>query len=500
MRPKTVLLVEDDAVSELSEAGMLREAGFAVLSARSGEEAVELVSRGSEDLDLVIMDVELGRGMDGTAAAREILKLAALPIIFLSAHTEAEYVSRIEGIANYGYVPKCAGPHILLAAMRRALDLHATKLGLKQADEELADTEAHYHVLFNDLSDAVAEEDFSKVKEIIDELGPGVDYEAYFSSHPEEVRRCASLIRIVDFNQEYLRINNVIDRSDMPPSISSFVPDGVLPIIQREIVSLAEGDRSMRVSFRNTMEDSSVEYIRLKLSLVSGHESDWSSVLVYFTDVTAEMRTRETLEALLKEKEVLMQELEHRVKNNLSIVSSILGMEAADAGDEKAKSTFLEAQLRIQSISLIYELLAHSSPGSTINCKSYLSDLSKLLYETYVRREEEVSLRVEVEDFAIDVKRGVYLGLIINELLTNSFKYAFPDRKGSVSLSLATSEDKLSLAVEDDGVGAGEGFAWGQASGLGSKLIDMLVLQLKGSLELRTSPGFRVAIGIPLEA
>jgi two-component sensor histidine kinase/CheY-like chemotaxis protein len=497
---KTLLLVEDEAIIGMSEAAMLREAGYAVVHVLSGEAAMDSMQNPSYRVDLVLMDVDLGAGMDGIEAARRILQLVAIPIVFLSAHGEREFIEESESVTNYGYILKSSSRFVLLAAIRRAMKLHEARIEQRHADLELADTEAHYHVLFNDLSNAVAEEDFSLVKEYIGRLGAIPDYDAYFSSRPEEVRRCVGLIKLVDFNQEYLKLNTVEDRTKVPDTISPFVPDAVLPILQREIVGLAEGMRSVSISFRNCMEGSSIEFIRLKLSLVSGHEDDWSSVLVSFTDVTAEVRAEEKLEALLHEKEILMRELEHRVKNNLSIVSSILGMEATQSRDDKARDLLLEAQLRIQSISLIYDLLAHASSASTINCKTYVEDLAALLYSTYVRRKEEVSMKVEVENFTLDVKRGVSLGLIINELLTNSFKYAFPARKGSVRLNLGIGDDGISLKVEDDGVGAGEGFDWSASAGLGSKLIDMLVQQLGGELRIRPVPGFRAEVRIPREA
>jgi two-component sensor histidine kinase/CheY-like chemotaxis protein len=483
----------------MSEAAMLRQAGYEVVIASSGEAAIETLQQGQPRIDLVLMDVDLGRGIDGAETARQIQKFISLPLVFLSSHIESDYVERIDGIPNYGYVPKTAGQFVLLAAINRALGLYETKLGLKLADRELADTEAHYHVLFNDMSNAVVEEDFSQVKQYLDGLGTDVDYDFYLSAHPKDLRHCVELIMVLDFNQEYLRINNVVNRLEAPFSISPFVPDGVLPIMQKEIVGLAEGRSPVCLTFKNTMEGSGVEFIKLKLSMVRGHENDWSSVLVSFTDVTSEVRTEENLEALLREKEVLMRELEHRVKNNLSIVSSLLSMEATQSQDCKTREVLLEAQLRIQSISLIYDLLAHASSASTINCKAYVEDLAALLYSTYVRRKEDVSLDVEVEDFAIDVKRGVSLGLIINELLTNSFKYAFPGRKGKVALGLGVDENLISLRVEDDGVGASENFDWKASSGLGSKIVDMLVLQLRGTLNIRTRPGFRVEIEIPRE-
>jgi two-component sensor histidine kinase/CheY-like chemotaxis protein len=497
---KTLLLVEDEAIIGMSEAAMLREAGYAVVHVLSGEAAIDSIQNPSCHIDLVLMDVDLGPGIDGIEAARRILRLVSLPIVFLSAHGEAESIEKSESVVNYGYIPKSSGRFVLLAAIRRAFKLHAAGLEQRHANLELADTEAHYHVLFNDLSNAVAEEDFSLVKSYIDGLGAIPDYDAYFSSRPEEVRRCVGLVKLVDFNQEYLALNNVTNREEVPDTISPFVPDAVLPIMQKEIVGLAEGNSSVCISFRNCMEGSATEYIRLKLSLVSGHEDDWSSVLVSFTDVTAEVKAEEGLEALLREKELLMRELEHRVKNNLSIVSSLLGMEATQSRDDKARELLLEAQLRIQSISLIYDLLAHASSASTINCKTYVEDLAALLYSSYVRHKEEVSMNVEVENFTIDVKRGVSLGLIINELLTNSFKYAFPERRGRVHLRLGAADDSISLKVEDDGVGAGEGFDWSASAGLGSKLIDMLVEQLRGELRIRPVPGFRAEVRIPREA
>jgi len=497
---KTLLLVEDEAIIGMSEAEMLREAGYAVIHVLSGEAAIASIQNPSFHVDLILMDVDLGAGIDGTEAAKRILQLTSLPIVFLSAHGESEFIEKSESVTNYGYILKSSSRFVLLAAIRRALRLHEAKVEQRHADLELADTEAHYHVLFNDLSNAVAEEDFSLVKEYVEGLGAIKDYDDYFAARPEELRRCVELVKLVDFNQEYLTLNNVKNRAEVPDTISPFVPDAVLPILQKEIVGLAEGNRSVSISFRNCVEGSCIEYIRLKLSLVSGHEDDWSSVLVSFTDVTAEVKAEGKLEALLREKEVLMQELEHRVKNNLSIVSSILGMEATQSQDEKAKDLLLEAQLRIQSISLIYDLLAHASSASTINCKTYVEDLAALLYATYVRRKEDISMKVEVENYTIDVKRGVSLGLIINELLTNSFKYAFPERKGSVRLNLGIGDDSISLKVEDDGVGAGDGFDWSASAGLGSKLIDMLVQQLRGELRIRPVPGFGVEVRIPREA
>jgi PAS domain S-box-containing protein len=624
--PASLLLVEDDAIIGLTETRSLKTAGYQVTHVLSGEAALEAMETGGGHFDLILMDVDLGKGLDGPETARRILAAHDIPIVFLSSHTEASVVEKTERITNYGYIPKSAGQPVIQASIKMAFKLHDAYSRLKRKDEALQrseekyqkafmgspfaitlsrfrdgylfdvnesfsrmigyareevigktslelglwfdpkdraaiageltrrkslrgldvryrhrngtaiyaivsfdiieiegepcvialiedvtasravdlalkDKEAHYAALFNDLSNAVIEEDFSVVKRRVDALlGAGVtDLDAWFEGHMDELSTLVASIRILRFNQEYLRILGLGDRREVAATITPYVPEGpALRVLKDEILALARGDRSFSVTCPNFVVGSKVEYVTLKLSLVSGHEEDWSSVLVSFSDMTGVMKTEAALETLLRQKDMLMRELEHRVKNNLNIVSSLLSLESAKLGNGSGKGVFMAAQSRIRSIALIYDLLSHSSQGDRINCASYIEDLALLLKETFAEGRSDIAIDIEVPDFEIDVKRGVSLGLLVNELLTNSLKYAFPGRSGRIAVGMRKREDGLELSVVDDGVGAPEDFDQEGSATLGMRLVDMLVQQLEGRMELRPRPGFAVRINFPL--
>ncbi|HOP31507.1 MAG TPA: response regulator, partial [Spirochaetota bacterium] len=133
---KTILLVEDEPVILLIQSSILKKNGFNVISAISGKEAIELV-RGEENIDLVLMDIDLGKGMDGTETAGVILKERDIPVLFLSSHTEPEIVEKTEGITSYGYVVKNSGDTVLLASIKMAFRLHDERMIVKRQSEKL---------------------------------------------------------------------------------------------------------------------------------------------------------------------------------------------------------------------------------------------------------------------------------------------------------------------------------------------------------------------------
>jgi len=135
---KTILLVEDEALIALQEARLLQKEGYTVIQAYTGEEAVAVVKGTQSAIDLILMDINLGAGMDGAQAAQEILKEQDIPIVFLSAHTEPEVVEKTEKITSYGYVVKNTGATVLAASIKMAFKLHAAHQALRGANESLS--------------------------------------------------------------------------------------------------------------------------------------------------------------------------------------------------------------------------------------------------------------------------------------------------------------------------------------------------------------------------
>jgi two-component sensor histidine kinase len=364
------------------------------------------------------------------------------------------------------------------------------------------ESEAHYRALFEASSSALVEEDFSQVKIAVDKLrsrGIG-DLDAYFKEQPGELAAYTGLIRILKYNSEFVRYVNQSGDEKVESSAQSYIPKEAMDVFRGEIVALASGQSPFEMSFPNFIAGSRIKYLRMRLAIVPGNEDDWSSVLISFNDLTAEVSARDELAALVQQKDVLMRELEHRVKNNLNIISSLLSLESARIEGNEERRILLDAQSRIKSIALIYDLLSRSALGATLDCKAYLQSLAYLLKETYAADRKDIGFELSLDDLEIDVKRGVSLGLVVTELLTNAFKYAFPQRGGKVELGLAVEGDTIGLTVADDGIGAGEGVDLESSESLGFQIIDMLVKQMKGAIAIVTSPGFRVDIRIPLAA
>ena len=199
------------------------------------------------------------------------------------------------------------------------------------------------------------------------------------------------------------------------------------------------------------------------------------------------------LEKQNKEKEFLLKEIHHRVKNNLEIVSSLLALQSAQLTDSSAVEAMQESQNRVQSMSIIHQKLYQGSNLSTIEMRTYLCNLGAHVLDSF-GMEDQVQISYEMENMELDVDTAIPLGLIINELLTNTMKYAFPNnRNGEVKLTLIQPSDKkLQLDVSDNGVGQqvnGEI----KGTGFGMQLVDLLCRQLQGKMQRNTDNGTSIS-------
>lgn len=197
-------------------------------------------------------------------------------------------------------------------------------------------------------------------------------------------------------------------------------------------------------------------------------------------------------EGRLREQEILLKEIHHRVKNNLQILSSLLRMQARKAQSEDMKGMLKESEARIRSMGLIHEKLYQSNSLSTVDLKSYVDTLSGQLLRMHAATDQKLNVAVDIDDVELPLDTAMPCGLIINELVSNSLKYAFTDgRDGRIDIAVTPQgERSYRMTVKDDGVGmkklpvAGE-----RRSSLGMNLIEMLVDQLNGTLEYRNGDG-----------
>jgi len=204
-------------------------------------------------------------------------------------------------------------------------------------------------------------------------------------------------------------------------------------------------------------------------------------------DITERKLVEERLEASLREKETLLRELYHRTKNNMQVISNLIDLQALDVKDEKTVKLFKETQNRIKTMALVHEKLYQSKDLSNLNLKDYIGDLANALLGSYQLSGDRITLKLDVEPISVSIDTATPCGLIINELMSNSLKHAFPgNRQGEVSLVLHQSEKgEIDMRFSDNGVGLPKGFDFKNTKSLGLTLVrNLSVKQLEGTVEV----------------
>ncbi len=223
-----------------------------------------------------------------------------------------------------------------------------------------------------------------------------------------------------------------------------------------------------------------------------GHDGIVIGMVGITCDITERKNAEDQIKTSLKEKEVLLREIHHRVKNNLQVVSSLLDMQARGARNEDTIDALTESKNRLNAMALIHAQLYESSDLSEINMKGFVDTLLMQLFQSYQVQDTKITPIISIVDYPFPISMAVPVGLIINELLTNALKYAFVDRKeGTIKVSLTASEEgKINLRVSDDGTGLPAGFDINATRTLGLRLVKILTEdQLRGNLEVLSKEG-----------
>ncbi len=212
-------------------------------------------------------------------------------------------------------------------------------------------------------------------------------------------------------------------------------------------------------------------------------------------NITDRKRAEEQIRESLKEKEVLLKEIHHRVKNNLQVISSLLYLQSKKINDEGSFQIFKESQNRIKSMALIHEKLYRSEDLAKIDFAEYIRNLTNSLFRSYEVSSSKVELKIKVDETSMGIDTAIPCGLIINELVSNSLKYAFPDgREGEINIGFHSDDGKFNLVVGDNGVGFPEELDFRNTQSLGLQLVNTLTGQLDGEIYLDKNGGteFRI--------
>ena len=262
--------------------------------------------------------------------------------------------------------------------------------------------------------------------------------------------------------------------------------------LQRQGYS-AHAERTLRTRDGDTLP------VLFSRAALRGDGSAWTGMVCVAQDISERKAAEEKIKASLEEKEVLLREIHHRVKNNLQIISSLLHLQSKNVEGEGAHKLFAESQNRVRSMALIHEHLYQSDDLAQVDFGAYLDRLTEHLVRSYGAR--SVTMDLDADSSPMSVDRAIPCGLIVNELVTNALKHAFPTgAPGTIRVQFAMHADAARLVVADDGTGVADESALEPAGSLGLKLVRGLVQQLNGTLEIDAGGGLRYVITFPLQS
>lgn len=219
-----------------------------------------------------------------------------------------------------------------------------------------------------------------------------------------------------------------------------------------------------------------------------------------YVDLTERKRAEEKIKRSLREKEILLAEIHHRVKNNLALISGLLELQIDNSVEEKVKNALRYSQSRIISMAMVHERLYQSDTLSELDCREFVKKLIATIAEAHYNENKSIEVHQSVDCFKLNVTQAIPVGLILNELLVNAFKHAFSDvLNGRVEVVLKRSDDNVCLSVRDDGKGFPDNLDPEVSESLGLTLIHTLTKQLKGRLKMSNKSGSRFEIKFKME-
>jgi len=466
---KTILLVEDEPLIALADSIQLKEYGYDVIHVLNGERAIEAVSGNKTAIDLILMDINLGPGLDGTEIAKIILKEHDIPLLFHSSHTEREVVDKTENITSYGYVVK-NGITVLDASIKMAFRLHEAyhdlknqKMEIESQKKELHFYEKRYRRLFESAKDGILI--LNADNGMIDDVNPflikmlGYSKEQFLKKNIWDI----SAFKNIDYSKHLykeLQDKGYVRYEDLPLETS----DGNLILV--EFVSnvyLVDGEKVIQCNIR---------------------------------DITDRMRYEKTLTDNINEKKALLNEIQHRTKNSFNLITSLINLRSRVTQSEETKNTLEELSLRVKSISDLYTLLHETDSIYEVQLKTYCNKIIESMFGLTTN----IVINKHIEEVTVTTKNAATIGMILVELLSNAIKYAFPDtHRGIINIELKVINSQIVLMIEDNGIGLKTDFDINKIKSLGLYLVNSMISQLDGKIKFISGNGTKIIMEFPID-
>ena len=519
--------------AKLEQAQLERE-GYQVLVAATGEAGVQLACSPEAGVELVLMDIDLGEGIDGTQAAQEILRQRSVPIIFLSSHTEKEIVQRTEAITSYGYVVKNSNFAVLDASIKMAFRLHA-------AHAKIAREEARHKAMLANSADVVGiigpegmmlYESPNMTKWFGWEVEEIVGHDGWATVHPQDQawmqqifadlvktpgqeavgtfrNRCKDgtykWVRIAAKNcleepaiagilfnyhdiTHHIKEETLFRETEATGHIGGWEFDvatlkqtwtdevfrileidttGGEPQVPQGVDYIAPSCRPMAIAGIKRVIEEGISYDQEWEVITARGNRRWVhavgkavreegkivTIRGSFQDITRRKEAELQVAKLLQEKELILREVHHRVKNNMNVIHALLTLQAAEQGDSHVAQILDDAAGRVHSMLLLYDRLYRGEDFCAVSLRDYFPVLIDEI-DRIIPRKARVEVNYDFPAIALEPRQLAPLGIIVNELLTNAFKHAFAGRqRGVIEVTAWEDGDQLYLRVRDDGCG-----------------------------------------------
>ncbi len=451
---KKLLIVEDEGVTALEIQSKVEEWGYSVVDVvSSGEEAVRVAL--DKRPDLILMDIVLKEKLNGIEAANIIIKSYDVPIIYLTAFGDEKTIENAKKTFPQAYLLKPFEEKELKLTIEMGLYKHNMETKLKRSEEK-------YRTLAENAQDMI----------YIINLEDRVEYVNKYS---------ADL-----FEQKPDELIGKLRQNLFPMEISEIQRARIDKAVEKQSAVRSES----KISFPKCEMWLDTRLIPLK----DKHNKIYG-VMGISRDITLQKSIEDALRSSLKEKDLLLREIHHRVKNNMQIISSLINLQSDYAPDEKTVKMFDDSKNRIRSMALIHEKLYQSDDLSLIDFSNYIKNLTSKLLEFYGLKTRLITINVISEDITLNIDTAIPCGLIINELVSNSIKHAFHEEKGgNITIEMYEMDGCYMLSVEDDGVGFPEEIDFRQSESLGLQIVQTLTLQLGGEIKLQNNGFTRFTI------
>jgi PAS domain S-box-containing protein len=571
---KTVLLVDDEVLITQTISGILQKHGYATLIASSGEETLKLV-RQSPQPDLILMDIDLGAGMDGVQAAEIIIRDFGIPILFLSGHTEPEFVSRTDNTSSYGFVLKNSGETVLIASVKMAFRLYDARKAAEDRERALRVSEAQYRSLFDgapvgyheldtdgrimninrtelqllgyNYDEMVGQPIWNFIVEpeshaattakLAGRLQPGHTYERTFrrkdgstftayiddallkDEHGTTVGIRSTLQDVSRHKEAERRLHESEERYrvliENAAEVIVVLQNGIIrfansqaeqlsgyskrELIGKPILDLARPEDRERVRMihqlrlqgaplppgaevsRIVRKDGETRWLGVKSTVITWGGAP--ATLHFYTDITERKQAEEALALALEENGARLTEFKLQIKNSLTLITNLIAPEPGRVNDPSTQTVLNHLRDRVSALTWLHTLVGRSGEGELIRANDYFGSIVESVSAAYVRKKSSIQIEQRYDPVEMDAKTAAPCGLVLNELLTNALKFAFPDeQQGNIHIEVAVHGKEMLITVSDNGVGPGPEFSLEQSSGFGMRIIRVLVEQLHGRI------------------